>query len=188
MDKWTLLIIKASWVIFLVYWIVKVFDVKPTAIDRGNPKLRIFLLLLICLVIIFQPFRSILFNKQIWQRTLYLDLSADLIVVAELGFAIYARVALGRNWSPHAVLKQQQALVENDPYSIVRHPIYTGILFMAIGTAIRLDQIAGFILLILVCLVLWSKILQEEKLMQKCFPKQYRTYCQHVKIITPFIF
>ncbi|MGD0284691.1 MAG: isoprenylcysteine carboxylmethyltransferase family protein [Candidatus Saccharimonadales bacterium] len=188
MDNLTWLIIQTCWVIFLVYWVVKAFDVKRTAIDRGNPKLRLFLTLLVLLVIIFQPFRSTFFNNQLWKPMLTLDLLADIIVITGLVFAITARFTLGSNWSPHTVLKQGQELIENGPYAIVRHPIYTGILFMAIGTTIRIDQIFGFVLLVLVCLVLWSKILSEEKLMQEHFPKQYQVYRQHVKAIIPFIF
>src|SRR5436190_18136537 len=58
-------------------------------------------------------------------------------VLTALGmvFSIWARVSLGRNWSGRVVLKHGQELVSAGPYTLVRHPIYTGLLVALTGTA-----------------------------------------------------
>src|SRR5208283_311822 len=60
--------------------------------------------------------------------------------IAALGclFAIWARNYLGGNWSPTIMLKKGHTLVRTGPYAIVRHPIYTGIIFGMLGSAIAL--------------------------------------------------
>src|SRR5881275_3061754 len=44
--------------------------------------------------------------------------------------AIWARRAIGSNWSAIVTLKKDHALVTRGPYRYVRHPIYSAILMM----------------------------------------------------------
>jgi protein-S-isoprenylcysteine O-methyltransferase Ste14 len=43
-----------------------------------------------------------------------------------LGFAIWARVHIGRNWGTPMTQKDEPELVTSGPYHLVRHPIYSG--------------------------------------------------------------
>ena len=45
-----------------------------------------------------------------------------------LGFAIWARVHIGRNWGTPMTQRDDPELVTSGPYRFVRHPIYSGIL------------------------------------------------------------
>jgi len=56
-----------------------------------------------------------------------------------LGFAIWARVHIGRNWGTPMTQKNDPELVTSGPYDLVRHPIYSGILVADIGTAVELS-------------------------------------------------
>ena len=56
-----------------------------------------------------------------------------------LGFAVWARVHIGRNWGTPMTQKDQPELVTSGPYSLVRHPIYSGILVAGVGTAVALS-------------------------------------------------
>jgi len=49
-----------------------------------------------------------------------------LMVGVGLAFAVWARLHLGRNWSGRVTVKEDHELIRSGPYSIVRHPIYTG--------------------------------------------------------------
>ena len=51
-----------------------------------------------------------------------------IMIAAGLGFAVWARAHLGRNWSGIVTVKEGHALVRTGPYRAVRHPIYTGLL------------------------------------------------------------
>jgi protein-S-isoprenylcysteine O-methyltransferase Ste14 len=50
------------------------------------------------------------------------------VTAAGFTFAIWARMLLGGNWSSSMTVKQDHQLIRQGPYSIVRHPIYSGLL------------------------------------------------------------
>src|SRR5437763_14208279 len=73
-----------------------------------------------------------------------------LLESAGLGLALWARVVLGQSWTGRVALTEDQPLVTDGPYRLVRHPIYAGLLSAALGTAIvqgRLRGLAGFAIL-----------------------------------------
>ncbi len=53
-----------------------------------------------------------------------------------IAFALWARLWIGRNWSGTITIKDQHELIQRGPYSLVRHPIYTGLLLAFLGTAL----------------------------------------------------
>ena len=59
------------------------------------------------------------------------------LTAAGLLFTVWARTHLGKYWSGIITLKQVHKLIRTGPYRIVRHPIYTGFLTAALGSAIR---------------------------------------------------
>jgi protein-S-isoprenylcysteine O-methyltransferase Ste14 len=114
-----------------------------------------------------------------WVRVLGLA-----ILLAATTFTIWARLALGTMWSAAPTVKQQHTLRTSGPYSITRHPIYTGMLGMMLGSAL----LAGgrWILPFPVFLVLLEiKIHVEERLMLAEFPDDYPRYRQRVPQLVP---
>jgi len=111
------------------------------------------------------------------------------LVITALGlfFAIWARKHLGSNWNGIPALVKGQKLIRTGPYAIVRHPIYTGLLFGMIGSAITVGQYRGLIAIVLMAIFCWSRIRTEEKIMKDEFGKQYDTYKKEVKAIIPWI-
>ena len=128
-----------------------------------------------------------LLNLEVIPHTDAILAAAAILCVCGLGFCVWARVVLGRNWSGTVTLKEDHELIVRGPYRLVRHPIYTGILAMLIATAIQQGHIAGMIGVILVFASLWIKLSEEEEVMLKQFPGQYAAYQQRVKRIIPFI-
>ena len=110
------------------------------------------------------------------------------LCIAGLIFCVWARFTLGRNWSGIVILKGGHELITSGPYKFVRHPIYTGLLTMFVGTAIVLGHIAGIIAMPFVIVSLWVKLRSEEQLMLKKFPNEYAAYQQRVKRLIPFVF
>jgi len=49
---------------------------------------------------------------------------------------IWARQHLGRNWTTKVTILSGHQLVQSGPYRWIRHPIYTALLALAIGTAV----------------------------------------------------
>ena len=100
-------------------------------------------------------------------------------------FAIWARLMLGGNWSAQATLKDQHELIEKGPYSLARHPIYTGILLATAGTTLMFGEWRWVLGLIIIVFALISKMRQEEKLMVEAFPQAYPAYRLRVKALIP---
>jgi protein-S-isoprenylcysteine O-methyltransferase Ste14 len=112
---------------------------------------------------------------------------ADCVVLAGAAFTVWARITLGRNWSAEVTFKQDHQLIESGPYALARHPIYTGLIVMALGTAIDYGRAFGFAVLIALCGSLWWKARQEERIMSRHFPDAYAEYSKHVRAIIPFV-
>ena len=66
--------------------------------------------------------------------------------------------------------EQGHELVKTGPYRFVRHPIYTGLLVMALGTAISVGQLRCWLAIVAVAIGFWIKLKQEERLMLRHFP------------------
>jgi protein-S-isoprenylcysteine O-methyltransferase Ste14 len=110
-----------------------------------------------------------------------------LLVAVGLGFSIWARVYLGGNWSPMAMLKKDQTPVKTGPYALIRNPIYLGLTVAMIGTGL---VFGGYNALIsIACMLLFSllRINQEEKLMSDQFGEEYARYKEEVKAFIPGI-
>lgn len=115
-----------------------------------------------------------------WARLLGLA-----ILLAATALTLWARLTLGAMWSAAPTVKQEHRLRTSGPYRVTRHPIYTGLLGMLLGTAL----LAGggrWILYFPVYLVLLEfKIRTEERLMLAEFPDDYPRYRQRVPRLIP---
>jgi protein-S-isoprenylcysteine O-methyltransferase Ste14 len=106
------------------------------------------------------------------------------VLLAATGLTLWARFVLGAMWSAAPAVKEQHQLRTTGPYSITRHPIYTGLLGMMLGSGL----LAGgrWILGFPVFLVLFEfKIRIEERFMQGEFPDEYPSYRRRVPQLVP---
>ena len=107
------------------------------------------------------------------------------ILLGSTVFTLWARFALGMMWTLDAVVKEGHALRTDGPYRITRHPIYTGILGMLLGSLL-LAGVGRSLLLLPVALVLFEiKLHVEEELMLATFPDEYPHYRQRVPQLIP---
>jgi protein-S-isoprenylcysteine O-methyltransferase Ste14 len=128
----------------------------------------------------------VFFSHPLFTQTLILGWAGALLTAIGIGFAIWARLNLGRNWSSHPAMKEHHELVTTGPYAYVRHPIYTGIMLAALGTAI-MSSIFGVGMLIFISIFFALRINKEEKIMLELFPEQYPIYQKHTKRLVPFV-
>lgn len=104
-----------------------------------------------------------------------------------VGFAIWARVMLGANWSGVVTVKQGHMLVRRGPYRIVRHPIYSGILLGLAGTALTRGFVHSLVALPVCAFGFWLKSITEEQFMIEQFGDEYLQYRREVPSLVPFI-
>jgi len=108
------------------------------------------------------------------------------VCLAGIGFAIWARVHLGRNWGMPMSLRQDHELVTSGPYALVRHPIYTGIMLAMIGSALS-ESLLWLIGGVLIFAYFIVSARTEEKMMLAQFPDTYPAYRRRTKMLIPFV-
>src|SRR5580658_3285127 len=177
------------WVLFFVYWQIKAFNTKTT--QRLEPvasralRMIIFLIAIVLLSTTRIPLPWL--YLQLWPAGFWPFWLGATVTVAGLLLAVWARVYLGRNWSRSVTIKQNHELITTGPYTLVRHPIYTGVLTGLLGTAIALSEVRGFVVLVLFFVAFWMKLRMEEQWMRSQFGEIYDTYANHTAALVPYI-
>jgi protein-S-isoprenylcysteine O-methyltransferase Ste14 len=107
------------------------------------------------------------------------------VLLGATAFTLWARAVLGTMWSSTPMAREHHELRTQGPYGITRHPIYTGILGMLIGTAL-LSGLGYWAVVVAVAIVgLEIKIHYEEQLMAESFPRDYPAYRRRVPQLIP---
>ena len=174
------------WSALILFWLVagKV-DSKSTLQSETFS----FVKLIGSSLIVYLPlFFGGLFASKPYDNSSLLGVVGVLFVTVGVYFAIWARVALGTNWSGKVMVQKEHSLVMSGPYSLVRHPIYFGGLLAILGSCLVLGQVFGFICLIFFVFGLAVKSRQEEAMLQKQFPNQYSSYSRKVKMLIPWLY
>ena len=96
---------------------------------------------------------------------------------------------LGRFFTVDVAVSTEQQVVDDGPYRLVRHPSYTGLLLEAVGLALALGNLLGFLVLVIpVLLVLLRRIRIEEQALRTALGEPYGTYCQRTRRLVPFVY
>jgi len=187
MSDWTWRFIEYCWVAWIVYWLIMAFSSKPTIERKGFLGYRLAALAVVGSFLLARLLTHASVASRLWQTTLALGIATDVLVLAGAAFTVWARVTLGRNWSAEVTFKQDHELIQSGPYALARHPIYTGLVAMALGTAINYGRLIGFVYFVALCVAIWVKARQEEEMMVKHFPDAYAAYRSRVHAIIPFV-
>lgn len=192
-------IILWSWAAFMLVWVLSAFGVKRDIRGAGASSVgsRFWAMRLVVTVLIvffgmrlvrragsgsgFSPHRAAVFAPPS-----SLGWAAAVMTAMGIALAIWARVFLGRNWSPRPARKEHHELVTTGPYAYVRHPIYTGILLAAFGTALT-GTVFGIAVFIFAFIIFRSRIRKEERIMLELFPRDYPVYQTRTKRLVPFV-
>lgn len=187
MTDWTLTLIECCWIAWVVYWVSVAFTTKRTIERGGFIGYRLVAVIVIVALGAAGRLVHVSPHTRLWHTTLALGMATDGIVIAGAAFTVWARITLGRNWSAEVTFKQDHELIESGPYALARHPIYTGLIVMGLGTAINYGRAIGFAVLAGLCGGLWWKARQEERVMSRHFPDAYPAYKRRVHAIIPFV-
>lgn len=181
-------IIIGCWAIFFVYWLISAVKVKAIAEKQSllSALRHRTLVGLSWFLLAFQGLPSPL-NSPLTPRTVGTQILGAAICVAGLFVTIWARRTLAGNWSSDVTFKQGHELVKAGPYRFVRHPIYTGLLIMCLGSAIDITCLRAWLALLVMFTGFWIKLKQEEKLLLRHFPDTYPAYQKQVKALVPFV-
>jgi protein-S-isoprenylcysteine O-methyltransferase Ste14 len=177
------LVFVVAWAAFWLYWLVAALSMKRGRVPWSRElRIRAVIVVAVVLLIRLGAFRDRGLNTDPWRAGLGLVLLA-----LGLGFAIWARVHIGRNWGTPMTQKDDPELVTSGPYHLVRHPIYSGILAAGIGTAVALSW-QWLIAVVLAGLYFCYSAIVEERYLIEQFPDAYPMYKHSTKMLVPFIF
>jgi len=181
-------IIITCWSVFVIVWLVAAFRAKRT-VEKQSLLSALAHRIPVGLGWWFLAFPRIspTMNRVVIPRTAFSQIIGVAICVLGLFFTLWARRTLAGNWSSDVTFKRDHELIRTGPYRIVRHPIYTGVLVMCLGTAIEIGALRGVFGLLLVGVGFWIKLTQEERLLLRHFPDSYPSYQRDVKALVPFV-
>lgn len=183
-------IIAIGWLVFWLYWIIEA--VRTT---RKNPyKSRgttgwylVFVMVAAVVSVWLRHTKSVHLNLSSYAVTnTLLQAIGSVIFILGLGLAIWARVYLGGSWGMPVAQRQKNRLITNGPYKYIRHPIYSGLLFAILGTALVINLV-WLVGLIAACAYLLYCSVKEEELLTKQFPQDYPRYKAGSKMLIPFV-
>jgi protein-S-isoprenylcysteine O-methyltransferase Ste14 len=160
--------------------------VKRT-VERSWSGGRLVLMVLVALAFWVRRNPLVLGQHRLWTPTLSGEWLAAAVVLCGLAVTLWARWALGSNWSGSVTFKQDHELIERGPYRVVRHPIYSGLLLMALGTAMLRARVSEFVFCAVMLVALWFKLRAEEQLLTRHFPEAYPRYRERVRALIPFV-
>ena len=85
------------------------------------------------------------------------------------------------------MVKEGHRIIRSGPYAFVRHPIYTGMLTAAIGTALVVSEWRAIIAVVLLLVTHSRKATREEALLSTEFGDEYAVYKRNTGFLFPRI-
>jgi len=95
--------------------------------------------------------------------------------------------SLGTNLTVLPRPRENARLVETGAYRLVRHPIYGGLFFAALGWGLSVHSCLTIAYALLLCVFLDIKARREERWLRERFP-EYAAYQKRVARLIPFIY
>ena len=176
------------WIVFSVYWSIASLKSAPTERSETRASTAFHqIVLLAAMVLLFWGPPGL--NGWFLPKRFHFVVAAGAIV--QTGFlllAVWARRHLGRNWSAEVRIAVGHELVRTGPYRFVRHPIYTAMLGMFLGTAIASSQVHALVGLAMLLLAYVRKTRLEEAILLKTFGAGYDAYRRDTWALLPPIF
>jgi protein-S-isoprenylcysteine O-methyltransferase Ste14 len=177
----------ALWAGWLLFWLIAARGNKRTAVRSGLLWQVIALAVVLVVRLVWRRFPAYFEQLLLPPSAVWVDIGL-VLTACGLGFTVWARRVLGTNWSATPSLKENHDLVQRGPYRLVRHPIYTGLLFAAFGTWLAQGRVSGLCVLGMAAILLILKLNVEEALLTRRFPEAYLQYRRRVKAIVPFLY
>jgi protein-S-isoprenylcysteine O-methyltransferase Ste14 len=109
------------------------------------------------------------------------------LALSALMFLGKGLIDLGKQLTPLPYPKEDGELVQTGIYSLVRHPLYSGLIFLTLSWAIFQMSLTHLFAILIIFIVLNAKASKEEAWLSEKFP-EYTQYRQKVKKLIPWLY
>jgi protein-S-isoprenylcysteine O-methyltransferase Ste14 len=176
----------AGWVVFSLYWEIAAKNVAKTKSSESLGSRRVHLFLTtVGMILVLAPIHGL----GRFLPALPLLMAVGLAIeAAGLFLAIWSRRHLGKYWSGEITIKVEHQLIRSGPYRMLRHPIYTGLLTMYLGTVFVTGEWLALIGLAMALFAYWRKMRLEEANLNVAFGADYDAYCRDTWALVPGLF
>lgn len=110
-----------------------------------------------------------------------------ILCIVGFTFIVLGSLSLGRSLSPFPRPRDEGRLVETGIFSLVRHPIYTGLTVLALGWSAMWTSLAALAATVALFAFFDLKARREERWLQEKF-EGYGRYKSRVRKLVPFIY
>lgn len=188
-TAWPTELLALIWLAFLLSWVGASFwqgQTKKQVMTLESQRYRLPILIG---GILYTPFIAELLGwKPLWALGNGGIAIAAILSVAGIGFAWWGRLHLGKFWSNTITHKEDHRVIDTGPYGLVRHPIYTGLIFGMLVTGFAIGLVTTILGAILISFGMWQKGRMEEVFLSKELGEDaYGAYCRQVPMIIPFL-
>src|SRR5579863_2411394 len=177
----------AFWLAWLVSWIAAAFWSNRTEKRAFTWDTVPYQVIVLAGAALLTPWAARRLHMQrLWHVGYDSAMALALLTLAGLLFTWWARIHLGRLWSGSITRKEGHRVIDTGPYALVRHPIYTGLIFALFMTAIAQATISGLAGAALIAFGLWVKARIEERfLTAELGADAYGAYRRRVPMLVP---
>ena len=121
-----------------------------------------------------------------WGFPLAIDWVLTGLVALGLAFTWWARLTLGDLWSSSVTRKEAHVVVRAGPYRLVRHPIYTGLIFALLALAVQTGRPTAVVGALLMATGFWAKARLEERFPSAELGEAYADFRRATPMLIPF--
>ena len=181
-------LVDGAWLLFSVFWLIAAIGSKRASRTEGAPERLVHLLFMAAgFVLLFDSAPSYLnwLNRTFVPERRWLGWLGAWLTLAGVLFAIWARMNIGREWSGEVQIKEGHQLIRSGPYAHIRHPIYTGLLIAASGTAVAVGEYRALLGVMVICIGFARKAKKEESFLAAQFGPAFDEYRRQTGFFLP---
>jgi protein-S-isoprenylcysteine O-methyltransferase Ste14 len=172
------------WIVFIAYWSATAKKASATKSSESKESRAVHENLLVAsFVLLFIPVPGL--TARFLPESNAFVVAGLVVQASAFLLAVWARQHLGRNWSGAVTVTVDHQLVRSGPYGLVRHPIYTAMLGMFAGTALRSGELHALFGFILLAAAYVRKIRIEEDSLRRVFGSEYGDYSRTTGALVP---
>jgi len=173
----------------LLLWMTQPkLNVNEAVNHKSTDKFSVFFILLSSTVSVMIAEIEWSYFQNPLQSNNLLTIVGVLLIVGGVALRIWSIVSLGKHFTTTVTVHTEHQLIESGPYSIIRHPSYTGAFLAISGVSFLLNSVYSiFITIFLMLLAYYIRIESEEKLLKDYFGEKYSIYARNKKRLFPYV-